>query len=269
MAARDATASMTTLPLTEFPIPGGSERHIGRERWSAVATRNVYFAHQSVGSDIVGGLRALNDEFTLNLRIVRSWEHGTHALPAVVHFLVGQNGDFASKNAALLRFLEARRWTDRPIVVLKYCYTDVCPGTDIEGLFEEYRDTVVTIAAEYQDVTVVHATLPLTSTFERAVTARAKLFLGRETLRDAAIARHRYNSLLQAEFGGWQPIFDIARAEAERPDGSVAGFDQGGVHIQTLAPENTGDGCHLNRRGQRIVALAFLDVLAQVIEAKR
>jgi hypothetical protein len=134
-------------------------------------------------------------------------------------------------------------------------------------MFEAYRDTVDTIQFEHRDVTVVHATIPLT-TVEGALKSGAMQFFGRPTRREAAVTRQRYNELVRAEFKGTQPIFDLAKVESTQPDGMVAGFTASGGMIETLAPENTGDGCHLSASAQRTVARAFLDILAQVIEER-
>ena len=72
---------------------------------------------------------------------------------------------------------------------------------------------------------------------------------------------------MRTEFTGTEPIFDLAKVEAARPDGTVTGFTANGAMIETLAPDNTNDGGHLNMRCQRAAAEALLDVLSDVIEA--
>jgi lysophospholipase L1-like esterase len=236
-------------------------------RWSAIAGRTVYFGHQSVGSGVVAGVEGLIQEHALPLRVVQTRDPATVKGPAFVHFLAGQNRDYASKNAALLRLLESRMRAERPVVLLKYCHIDIAPPADPDTMFEAYRDTVDTIQFEHPDVTVVHATIPLT-TVEGAFKSGAMQFFGRPTRRKAAVARQRYNELVRAEFTGTEPIFDLAKVESTQADGVVAAFTAGGGMIETLAPENTGDGCHLNTRAQRTAARAFLDILAQVIEER-
>lgn len=200
------------------------------------------------------------------LRVVHTREPATVTGPAFVHFLAGQNRDYASKNAAVLRLLESRTRAQRPVLLLKYCYVDLDSAADLHGMFEAYHDTVETIRFEHPDVTVVHATIPLT-TVESAFKSGAMQFAGRPTRREAAIARHRYNELVRAEFADIEPIFDLAKVETTQLDGTLAGFFTGGSMIETLAPGNTEDGCHLNPRCQRAAAERLLDVLSDVIEA--
>jgi len=226
----------------------------------------VYFGHQSVGSGVIAGVERLTQEHSLRLRVVQAREPATVTGPAFVHFLAGQNRDYASKNAAVLRLLESRTRAQRPVVLLKYCYSDINSPADPATMFEAYRDTVDTIQFEHPDVTVVHATTPLT-TVESAFKSGASRFFGRPTRREAAVARHRYNEIMRAEFTGTEPIFDLAKVESTQPDGMVAGFTSGGCMVETISPHNTYDGVHLNAGCQRAAAGALLEVLSDVIEA--
>jgi hypothetical protein len=248
--------------------PSADAAPLPRLRWSVIAGRTVYFGHQSVGSSVVAGVEGLTQEHTLPLRVVQTRDPSTVAGPAFIHFLAGQNRDYASKNAAVLRLLESRTRARRPLALLKYCYVDMDCPTDPATMFAAYCDTVDTIQSEHPDVTVVHATIPLT-TVESAFKSGARQLFGRRTQREGAIARHRYNELVRAEFKGTEPIFDLAKVEATQPDGMVAGFTVGGCMIETLARHNTYDGRHLNARAQRIAAKVLLDVLSDVIEAGR
>lgn len=234
-------------------------------RWGAVASRTIYFGHQSVGRDLIAGINRLNSDGAIGLSLIQTDDPTSLTGPAFVHFFAGSNRDYASKNAALLRLLKTRKNADGAIVLLKYCYVDIRDDLNPDVIFAAYCEMAETIQSEYPDVTVVHATMPLT-TVESAFRARASQLMGRPTRRKASVARHRYNELLRAEFAGDQPIFDIARVEATRPDGTVATFMSRGAPVETLAPENTYDGGHLTPRCQLAAAEALLDVLADVIE---
>lgn len=234
-------------------------------RWRAVARRPVYFGHQSVGEDITAGLSALNDEFDLGLRIVQTRVPSAVAQPAFVHFHAGRNQDPASKNADLLKILAARPRPDHALVLLKYCYVDVDQSTNVAAVFASYMAMVETIRARYPDVTIIHATVPLT-TVETATKARVKRLLGRHTSREDALARQRYNALMRVAFAGREPLFDIARLEAGRGDGGRSTYALGDQQIEVLSDENTRDGGHLNQHGQRLVARELLNLLAKTIE---
>jgi hypothetical protein len=234
----------------------------------AIAGRTVYFGHQSVGRDVIAGVARLNDEQALGLRIIQTADPSSVAGPAFIHFRAGINRDYASKNAALLRMLQERSQPDGAIVLLKYCYVDLTASADSDAVFAAYSEMVETITFEHPDVTLVHTTIPLT-TVESLVSAGAKQFLGRPTFREAAVARHRYNALVRAEFGGDQPLFDLARVESTRPDGTLATFKTADAWIETLASENTSDGGHITPECQLTAAAALLNVLVEAIRASR
>ncbi|PYP52915.1 MAG: hypothetical protein DMD39_06040 [Gemmatimonadetes bacterium] len=255
-------AASLSVPLSRIDAPEPQSRHV--ENWRAVARRAVYFGHQSVGADIVDGIEHLNKELALGLRIVQTYEPSAIAHPAFVHFLAGVNQHPLSKNVAMLNVLAARPRADSAIVLLKYCYVDIDRDTDVQALFASYRTAVSQIRSRFPDVTIVHTTVPVT-TVESVLKGQVKRLLGRGSVRQDAIARGRYNALVRAAFAGREPLFDIARVEATRSDGSRAGFVINGQTIETLAPENTRDGGHLNTRGQRIVASELLNVLAGAI----
>lgn len=261
---------MSASSLSE--LPGARQDCLARtsngaSSWSQIARRTVYFGHQSVGSGIVAGVEQLTRDHGLPLRVIQTPEPASIPGPAFVHFLVGQKRDYASKNAAVLRLLESSTRADKPLVMLKYCYGDIRSPDESGRMFEAYRDTVDTIQSEHPDVTVVHATIPLT-TAESSFQSAAKRLFGRSTQREASVARHRYNELVRREFRETEPIFDLAKVQSTRPDGTMAGFTVGGHVIEKLAPENTADGIHLTPQCQRVAAEALLDVLADAIEVR-
>ena len=237
-------------------------------RWSLVGCRTVYFGHQSVGSGVVAGMESLAAARSVPIRFVQSRDPSAVPSPAFVHFLVGQHRDYASKNADLLRLLDADERADSPIVILKYCYADSNPPVDADRMFDAYRETLESIRYEHPDASVVHSTIPLT-TVEGAFKTAVKHVFNMSTARDQALARHRYNELLRWEFEGKEPIFDLARIESRDADGTTAGFVAGGTLVETMAPANTTDGAHLNERGRRLAAKTLLDVLSGVIAAEQ
>lgn len=226
----------------------------------------MYFGHQSVGSDIVGGLEELNESCGLGIRFVETRNPSAVAGPAFVHFRAGHNANPSSKNTSLLRVLDARPEHDGAIVLLKYCYVDVRAGTDLEAMLSEYLRTVAAVHARHPDVTVVHATVPLT-TVESSAKAAIKRVVRRPAVRDDAEARARYNTLLRSVIGADDWLFDIADLEATGPGGVPAAFRNGGVDVELLHSAYTTDGGHLNAHGRRLVAGGLLDVLSEVIGA--
>lgn len=226
--------------------------------WRMVARRRVYFGHQSVGRDIIGGLEALNHEHRLGLHFVQTRSPSMLSGPAFVDFLAGENTRPATKNRALLQQLDARQLPDDAIAMLKYCYVDIGADTDVARVFDDYRRTVDAVRSRHPDVTVVHVAVPITSV-EGVAKARIKKLLGRPSLRAANARRHEYNALLRRAFSGSEPVFDLAAVEAFGAAG--AGRAGGSERLEALDPAFTHDGGHLNALGARTVAAAMLDVL--------
>ncbi len=253
------------VPMSDLRL---ESREGDAERWRSIAARAVYFGHQSVGDDITGGIDRLNAELSLGLRVVETHAPSAVAHPAFVHFHAGRNMNPASKNAAMLEMLAARPRPDRPIVLLKYCYVDIDRNTDLKAVFNAYRATVRAINSRFPDVTLIHATVPVT-TVESSMKAEVKRLMGKGSVRDDAVARQRYNAMVRAAFREREPLFDIARIESTRNDGSRVQFSWKGEQIESMAPEYTRDGGHLNERGQALVAKELLDVIARAAESGR
>jgi lysophospholipase L1-like esterase len=77
--------------------------------------------------------------------------------------------------------------------------------------------------------------------------------LGRRSPRIADNARRElFNDRLRAEYGGREPVFDLAAIES------------GGVGPRSLRADYTEDGGHLNALGRRDVATALLALFSSI-----
>ncbi len=234
---------------------------------SALAASRVYFGHQSVGSNVLEGVRELaGPADAARLPIVRTRDVASVTGPGVVEFTIGENGDPASKRQDFATIIDAKRDTTPALALFKYCYRDITPETDVTALFAAHRDTVRALQARHPELTFVHVTAPLT-TVEPASKLLVKRLLGKPTSRDVNRKRNEFNAMVRREFQG-EPIFDLARIESSRPDGSRAFFTAGSDTVYTLAPELTDDGGHLNAAGRRAAALEFLSVLSATVGAR-
>lgn len=256
--AANAPAGGAPLGGAESPRPTMTTA----EAMQRLAGRRIYFAHQSVGGNIVTGIeRLLASSPVQGFRLVESRDPASVEGPAFVHFLAGHNTDPASKNADFLAALDARPARDSGVAFLKYCYVDMRGDSDPAAIFAGYKATVAAARAKHPDLTIVHVTMPL-ATVEGSATALVKRVLGRTTTRDVARKRQQYNALLLREYAGREPVFDLAALESTRPGGERASFRHGGDTIFTLAPDYTDDGGHLNALGQQRMADRLLSFLA-------
>jgi len=240
-----------------------SERQI-----SDLAAKKVFFGHQSVGNNILQGIRDLvQSDPRFKISIVRSAEPHTVPGPALVEFELGRNGDTKSKDDAFAAVVEKGKGLPGTVAMYKYCYVDIDASTDVQRLFEGYRQTISTLKAKYSWLTIIHITVPLT-VVESAPKAWIKNRLGRVTAQDLNVKRNHFNGLLRHAYADAEPIFDLAEVESTRRDGSRCFFMRGTEKIYALAREFTSDGGHLNEAGRRATAERLLQILSNTAVRK-
>ena len=230
-----------------------SEQEIAR-----LASEKVFFGHQSVGSNIIDGIRdVLKTDPRLKLKIVTSSDPQAVAGPALIEFKIGQNGNPRLKDEVFAVILDKGMGKQGGIVMYKYCYLDIDSSTDVGTIFDTYRGKIRMLKTKYRAVKVAHITMPLT-TVESAPKAWIKSKLGRVTARDLTVKRNQFNTLLKQTYAGVDPVFDLAEVESTHRDGSRSYFMRNNAKVYTLAPEFTIDGGHLNEIGRRTAAEQFL-----------
>jgi len=229
-----------------------------------LVNKKIFFGHQSVGDNIVQGVRDLvAAEPRLKLSIVTSADpQSVHGL-AFVEAHIGVNRDPRSKTAAFAAVLDKGFGAQGGVAMYKYCYIDFAPSTDVQQVFDRYHDGINELRRRYPSLTLVHSTVPLTAE-ESTTTMRKRVrnVLRKIVGRDPNVKRNQFNKLLRQTYAGKEPIFDIAEIESTRSDGSRSYFRRGFQKIYTLASEYTNDGGHLNESGRRAAAEKLLVVLA-------
>lgn len=233
----------------------------------AISQARILFAHQSVGRNILDGVRDLVRETGVTLRIER-FDEGTQAPagPGLFHVQVGKNGVPDTKIASFGRLLASNGGFD--VALLKLCYEDVARDAQgQDGLLGRYEAMVSKVGSASPGTRLVHVTTPLRSQPAGWKTPLKRL-LGREVEGDADnTLRNAYNRNLLARFGdGKALVFDLARLESTLPDGRRSAFDHDGKPVHTLAADYTDDGGHLNEAGRRHAAAAFVRTLVQALQ---
>jgi hypothetical protein len=232
--------------------------------WARLAGRRVFFGHQSVGQNIVDGINgvlAANPQ--IRLRVVESKDLDTMSAAGFYHAPVGRNG-FPEEKAAEFEAVADSAFAAGPgIGMVKFCYVDVGADTDPQALFDAYQRRMAALAARHPGLTLVHFTMPLT-TSESGFRLLVKKVLGRPTARGLNAIRNRYNTLMLAAYSGRAPVFDLAKLESTRTGGSRSFFREGADTVYTLAEEYTADGGHLNEVSRRMVAEQLLILVARL-----
>jgi len=260
MTAFLTTCGGPSMPTTTLATMG----HAGftDEQARRLGRMKIFFGHQSVGDNIVQGIRDLMmEDSRLQLNIVSTGDPAQATGPGLVETHLGQNTFPRTKNAAFRHTVE-NGWggQDGAVVMMKYCYVDIGPETNVAAMFQEYTDLINNLQHKYPALQIVHVTVPLT-TVEAAGKAWLKQVLGRSSAREANRKRNQFNRWLGERYPGTH-IFDLAEIESTRDDGSREFFTENGNRIYTLVPAYTTDGGHLNEAGRRTAARGLLLTLA-------
>jgi hypothetical protein len=244
-------------------------RSVPEAAWERLAAKRIYFGHQSVGRNILAGAAdLLRENPQIRVQVKDVADSGATG-GALYHWQVGRNTDPASKLADFAGFMQEGGGERADIAFFKLCYVDIGPASNIDSLFAAYREEMTRLQQRYPRVLFVHVTVPLT-VCQTGPRAWAKELLGRS--RDGAeanLARNRFNDLLQQEFGKSGTVFDLARSESLRPDGSQEAFTNKGRRYLAMFPGYTTDGGHLNETGRRLVAADLLRFLANLDQVAR
>jgi len=235
--------------------------------WGNLAGKKIFFGHQSVGYNIMEGVSALRKEYpSIQLTIVETTDPSRFDAPVFAHAQVGRNEDPDSKCEAFERYMDSGIGTRADIAFFKFCYVDINRETDVGKVFESYKAMVRRVKTKYPGLILVHVTIPLTSS-EHSLEARmktiAKRLLGKS---DTNIGRSELNERIRKEFGGTDPVFDLAAIESTSPTGESVTFTYKGRNYPCMYPGYTADGGHLNDAGKRVGSVGLLQTLLRVVE---
>lgn len=241
-------------------------RAISPERWLALSRERIFFAHQSVGSNIAVGLREwLSVEPRIGLTVQRTSNPVEVTGGAFMHNNLGENGDPTAKTEAFVALLCGPAGETVTIAMQKYCYADFGRSIDVARVFDAYCDRIESLRAQRKTLRLVHVTTPVLRLENRVWTLLLRQLRGQSTTLERSKQVDRYNDLLVRHYSGRDPIFDLASVESTHANGSLDTIQRQGQRLKVLAAEYTYDGGHLNAIGRRAVAGALLVFLADLV----
>lgn len=258
-----AVALAGALLMTAPNAPSTEAAHV-KQRLQAIASSTVLFGHQSVGANVLDGLRALAAGQGVPLRVAEV-KGATELRPGTFgHVFVAHNGDPRRKLAS---FSTALQGADPDVALVKFCYVDFDAGTDARALFTEYQSTLRDLRSKHPRTTFVHVTVPLQAD-EGMLKALAKKVLGKKNgALPSNARREEFNALLRATFAN-EPLFDLARIESVDSSGRPVAAKLDGTLVPMLAREYTDDGGHLNATGGMRAALELVNVVGNALAAR-
>ena len=225
----------------------------------------IFFAHQSVGNNLLSGVQRLAAGAGRELKVAKLDEADGKPGALWLHIAAGRNGEPKSKIDEFVSTLKGRTSLKPDVAFMKFCYIDFNPQTDVGDVFAYYQNALNALKRERPDVRIAHVTAPLMQK-PNTLKARAQRLLGREVWGDAAnVKRAEFNARLLAAFPS-DPIFDVARWESTRPDGSRESFEQGGKTYYSLVPSYSDDGGHLDDLGQRVLGAEMIRFVARAMK---
>jgi hypothetical protein len=256
--------------LMQNPKSTGTSEGITDSQLKKLAGKRIYFGHQSVGYNILDGVRDVLGEFPAAK--ITMTEFDGNSVPVegrgILHSRIGKNGEPSRKIESFRKIvLGVPGMTPFDVAFFKFCYVDFQEDTNLGDIFEAYKKNTDEIQAALPGLVLVHMTVPLTSGKVSWIDwVKSKVF--RKRLQsDGNLKRNQWNDLLRTEYGKKAHLFDLAFYESTLQNGNRSIFRRGGKDYEMLQEEYTEDGGHLNRKGRTWVAVHFLMFL-NVLMAK-
>lgn len=253
---------MDTTNKTVLP----SIKDVPAEAWQKLSEKKIYFGHQSVGQNIIDGVKdIMKEQAQIKLNIIETNDPKDFNAPIFAHSPVGKNMDPASKCDAFADFMLKGLGQKVDFAFFKFCYIDILSATDVNKVFTGYRNSIEQARKSSPGATIIHITTPL-RVVQTGPRVWIKKIIGRSIGGyDDNVKREQFNAMLRKEYSGKEPIFDLALIESIFPDGTQVIFKKDGKVYPALVPAYTNDGGHLNELGRKKVAEQFLIFLANLV----
>lgn len=236
---------------------------ISKKELDTLATKKIYFGHQSVGFNIMDGIEMLvNQNHNLKLNIAQGNDLNLFDNPVFAHAPNGKNGDAISKIDDFVAIMDNGLGEKVNIAGFKFCYVDIKEETDIEDVFNHYKKKMDELILKYPDVDIIHFTAPL-RTPQQGIKGFINSILGRKIGIENNLARQKFNELLLKEYQN-RPIFDIAKYESTYPNGSREFNLVNNEKAYSVVPVYTNDGGHLSDKGKKVIGEEFLKFLVMI-----
>ena len=254
-----ADTNKITLPSIE-DVPG--------EYWAKLAGRKIFFGHQSVGYNIIDGIKDIvNERDFIKLNIVETHESAAFDRPVFAHSQVGMNTKPFSKIEHFREIMDSGVGSKVDIVFFKFCYVDIMRDSDPREIFDGYKTAMEELKGRYPDAKFLHITVPIRSVpkgIKRNIKQSVKSLIGEPGFLEDNMVRRNYNALLRKAYSKTEPFFDLALVESLNTSGFGCYVLKGTEKVNVMAPEYTEDGGHLNSLGRRKAAEQLLIVLAGI-----
>jgi hypothetical protein len=227
-------------------------------KWKALSEKEIFFGHQSVGYNIIDGIKEVikeHPDIQLNIIETRKYDGKSGAF---LHSKVGKNRKPDTKIKDFVNIIDQELGRTLDMAALKFCFVDAYDKIDEQHEFEKYKQAMAQLQQEHPGLTIIHFTMPL-RTQPVSWKTKIKLLMGKEPWEFTDnMKRNQFNELLLKQYQGKEPVFDIAGYEATGQDGKKMTFTYKGKNYLAMRPEYSSDGGHLNKKGEQWIAEKLL-----------
>ena len=221
----------------------------------------VYFNHHSVGWNMLQGLERLGPVPVTEVQLEKPAGFDNKG---VVHSTLGMNTDPGSKIEGFKQALG--RMSEPPdVAMMKFCFVDFGVATDVPALFARYQQEMKALQTRYPRTRFMHATVPLVIK-KPGWKLLVKKVLGKTDDSYLNEQREAFSDLVRKSYPA-DRVFDLARLQATRPDGSLETFTREGRTVPALYGPYSNDGAHLGPAGADVLARAFASKMAAAVRA--
>lgn len=244
---------------------------VSPSQWQVLSQKKVFFAHMSVGNNILDGVRAvLQKHPEISLNAFKTADPAQMHLPALYHTELGHNTKPLLKIESFISLLDRIQTADPDMVLMKFCYVDIRSDTDVDSLFKAYSEAINKLQTQLPNTLFLHCTVPLESTpvsVKRKCKELIQGLLGRPSRTDKNYKRTQFNEMLRNTWPAEQ-VLDIAKMESITPEGFLCYKSRKGQAVPFLCSSYTSDGGHLNQLGAQYVGQQLLIFLANAAALK-
>ena len=260
------TRIKTTIDTKKITLPSIDD--VPRVYWAKLAEKKVFFGHQSVGYNIIDGIRdIINERDYIKLNVVEAHEPVVFDRPVFAHSQVGMNTKPFSKIKRFEEIMDSGIGSKVDIAFFKFCYVDLMRDSDPREVFDGYSAALEELKSRYSETKFLHITVPIRSVpkgIKRNLKQSVKSIISKPGFLEDNMMRRSYNELLAKTYSQTEPLFDLALIESINTSGFRCHVLKGTEKVYVMAPEYTEDGGHLNSLGRRKVAEQLLIILAEM-----
>ncbi len=247
---------------------------VSETAWSSLAHPRIWFGHQSVGGNIVEGLKEVRQTHPqIKVNIVETTDPTLVKTAGLIHFAIGQNAHPETKIAEFATQLQRDPTHPPDVAFFKFCFLDIDTKTNVAQVFKDYKTVMDQLIQTFPKTKFVQVTVPLTIEPTGTGKIMRNLKYGvRKILQQPVersfenMNRSAFNELLRQTYADQSTVFDLAKFESIGPNGQQKIFSAEGKPYLALVSAYTDDGAHLNSVGRKAVAEQLLIFLTKLLK---